>query len=126
MNETSLIYLLDTNVCIMYLNGKAPSIKNYIDNLEVDEIAVCSIVKAELFYRAMRSNNTQKTLKIQKSFLQQFTEVNMNGGIKTSEIHDKFASDAYQVLLVANKFKTGFDQPKVLVAVKKWLISKSK
>jgi type I restriction enzyme, R subunit len=42
---------------------------------------------------------------------QTFTEVNMNGGIKTSEIPDKFAGDAYQVLLVANKFQTGFDQP---------------
>ncbi len=40
-----------------------------------------------------------------------FTEVKMNGGIKTSEIPDKFASDTYQVLLVANKFQTGFDQP---------------
>lgn len=40
-----------------------------------------------------------------------FTEVNINAGIKTSEIPDKFASDAYQVLLVANKFQTGFDQP---------------
>jgi type I restriction enzyme, R subunit len=40
-----------------------------------------------------------------------FTEVSMNGGIKSLEIPDKFASDAYQVLLVANKFQTGFDQP---------------
>lgn len=40
-----------------------------------------------------------------------FTEVKMNGGMKSSEIADKFASDAYQVLLVANKFQTGFDQP---------------
>jgi type I restriction enzyme R subunit len=40
-----------------------------------------------------------------------FTEVNMNGGIKSQEIADKFTSDAYQVLLVANKFQTGFDQP---------------
>ena len=40
-----------------------------------------------------------------------FTEVKMNGGIKSSEIADKFGSDAYQVLLVANKFQTGFDQP---------------
>ncbi|MDB9344636.1 type I restriction endonuclease [Nodularia spumigena CS-586/05] len=39
-----------------------------------------------------------------------FTETNMNG-MKTSEIPDKFGSDAYQVLLVANKFQTGFDQP---------------
>jgi type I restriction enzyme, R subunit len=30
---------------------------------------------------------------------------------KITEIPDKFASDAYQVLLVANKFQTGFDQP---------------
>jgi type I restriction enzyme, R subunit len=40
-----------------------------------------------------------------------FTETSMNGGIKSLEIPDKFASDSYQVLLVANKFQTGFDQP---------------
>ena len=41
---------------------------------------------------------------------QTFTEENMNG-IKTSEIPEKFESETYQVLLVANKFQTGFDQP---------------
>jgi type I restriction enzyme R subunit len=40
-----------------------------------------------------------------------FTEVSMNGGIKSTEIPDKFASNDYQLLLVANKFQTGFDQP---------------
>ena len=40
-----------------------------------------------------------------------FTETSMNGSIKSTEIPEKFASDAYQVLLVANKFQTGFDQP---------------
>jgi len=40
-----------------------------------------------------------------------YTEVNMNNGIKSQEIPDKFASHAYQVLLVADKFQTGFDQP---------------
>ena len=40
-----------------------------------------------------------------------YTEVGMNGGIKESELPEKFASDAYQVLLVANKYQTGFDQP---------------
>ena len=42
---------------------------------------------------------------------QTFTEVSMNGGIKSKEIPEKFESDEYQVLLVANKFQTGFDQP---------------
>ena len=40
-----------------------------------------------------------------------YTEVGMNDGIKEGELPEKFASDAYQVLLVANKYQTGFDQP---------------
>lgn len=40
-----------------------------------------------------------------------YTEVGMNEGIKEGELPEKFASDAYQVLLVANKYQTGFDQP---------------
>lgn len=40
-----------------------------------------------------------------------FTEIRMNSGIKSSEITDKFSSDTYQILIVANKFQTGFDQP---------------
>ena len=60
MKNDSLIYLLDTNVCIMYLKGKSPSINHHLDNLEPEKIAVCSVVKAELFYGFMRSNNPQK------------------------------------------------------------------
>jgi len=40
-----------------------------------------------------------------------YTEVGMNDGIKETELPERFASDAYQVLLVANKYQTGFDQP---------------
>lgn len=40
-----------------------------------------------------------------------YTEVEMNGGIKESELPDAFASHDYQVLLVAEKYQTGFDQP---------------
>ncbi len=40
-----------------------------------------------------------------------YNEVGMNNGIKESELPEKFASDAYQVLLVADKYQTGFDQP---------------
>ena len=40
-----------------------------------------------------------------------FTEVSMNGGIKESELPDKFDTEEYQVLLVAEKYQTGFDQP---------------
>lgn len=40
-----------------------------------------------------------------------YTEVEMNKGIREKELPDKFASYEYQVLLVAEKYQTGFDQP---------------
>ena len=40
-----------------------------------------------------------------------FTEVGMNNGIKESELPEKFGTEEYQVLLVAEKYQTGFDQP---------------
>ena len=40
-----------------------------------------------------------------------WTEVSMNEGIKESELPARFDSDEYQVLLVAEKYQTGFDQP---------------
>lgn len=41
----------------------------------------------------------------------QYTEVEMNGGIREGVIPELFATAEYQVLLVAEKFQTGFDQP---------------
>ncbi|MGD0234554.1 MAG: type I restriction endonuclease [Syntrophorhabdales bacterium] len=40
-----------------------------------------------------------------------YTEVGMNLRIKEKELPEKFDSDEYQVLLVAEKYQTGFDQP---------------
>ncbi|MBZ4421582.1 type I restriction endonuclease subunit R [Myxococcus sp. RHSTA-1-4] len=40
-----------------------------------------------------------------------FTEVGMNRGIREKELPERFDSDEFQVLLVANKYQTGFDQP---------------
>ena len=40
-----------------------------------------------------------------------FTEVGMNNGIKEKELPEKFASDEFKVLLVADKYQTGFDEP---------------
>lgn len=40
-----------------------------------------------------------------------YTETEMNGGIRERELPERFASEEYQVLLVAEKYQTGFDQP---------------
>jgi type I restriction enzyme R subunit len=43
-----------------------------------------------------------------------FTEPNMNTGLKGRDLREAFDSDEFQVLLVANKYQTGFDQPKLV------------
>lgn len=42
-----------------------------------------------------------------------FTERNMNPGLDGQDLRDAFDTENYQVMLVANKFLTGFDQPKL-------------
>ena len=40
-----------------------------------------------------------------------YTEVSMNDGLAESELPETFERDDYRVLLVAEKYQTGFDQP---------------
>lgn len=41
----------------------------------------------------------------------EYTEVGMNKGIREKELPKRFGTEEYQVLLVAEKYQTGFDQP---------------
>lgn len=41
----------------------------------------------------------------------EYTEVAMNRGIREKELPERFGTEEYQVLLVAEKYQTGFDQP---------------
>jgi len=43
----------------------------------------------------------------------EYTEANMNPNLKGREMRKAFDTNDYQVMLVANKFQTGFDQPKL-------------
>jgi type I restriction enzyme R subunit len=42
-----------------------------------------------------------------------FTEFTMNPNLKGRDLRKAFDSEDYQVMIVANKFQTGFDQPKL-------------
>jgi type I restriction enzyme, R subunit len=44
---------------------------------------------------------------------EKFTETNMNPNLKGRDMRKAFDSKDYQVMIVANKFQTGFDQPKL-------------
>lgn len=67
-----MIYLLDTNTCIRYLNGRSPAVLQRLGALPEHEIRVCSVVRYELRYGALRSVNIEKTLAEQDRFLGRF------------------------------------------------------
>lgn len=68
-------YLLDTNTCIRYLNGRSPAVFKRLDNTPETEICVCSIVKFEMRYGALRSEYVEKTLAQQEKFLNRFVSL---------------------------------------------------
>ncbi|TAF07523.1 MAG: type II toxin-antitoxin system VapC family toxin, partial [Nostocales cyanobacterium] len=47
-------------ICIQYLNQRSENIIQRLQDFSDIDIVVCSIVKAELFYSAMRTNNPAK------------------------------------------------------------------
>ncbi|MHC5862161.1 type II toxin-antitoxin system VapC family toxin [Nostoc sp.] len=67
-----MIYLLDTNACIVYLNRPISGVRQRLTMVSPQDVAVCSVVKGELLYGAMRSNNPVRTLALQEAFLNNF------------------------------------------------------
>jgi tRNA(fMet)-specific endonuclease VapC len=55
-----LKYLLDTNVCVDYLNGRFPSVVRRIQMARPEELATNSVVAAELRYGAEKSRQPER------------------------------------------------------------------
>jgi tRNA(fMet)-specific endonuclease VapC len=70
-----MIYLLDTNTCIRYLNGRAPAIRTRLHQHSPQDIVVCSVVKAELWFGAQRSTNPARAFAAQQQFLSAFVSL---------------------------------------------------
>jgi len=66
------MFCLDTNTCIYFLNGRYESIKNKILSTPPVEIAIPSVVKAELLLGAYKSRNRRKNTEKVEEFLAPF------------------------------------------------------
>jgi len=64
------MYLLDTNVCIHLLNEGSPEIERHFRSHLPSEIALCSIVKAELLFGARHSQKVSANLQRLKLFFE--------------------------------------------------------
>ena len=94
-------YLLDSSVCIQYLNQRSEKIIQRLQDLSDIDIVVCSIVKADslrgeaiLFYGAMRTHNPAKTLQKQQEFLNRFISLKFDDecAVIYGEIRSKLAA----------------------------------
>lgn len=63
-------YLLDTSICIRYLNHRSASIIRRMNAESPEDIVVCSVTRAELIFGAMKSNMPEKTRAAQREFLE--------------------------------------------------------
>jgi tRNA(fMet)-specific endonuclease VapC len=70
-----MTWLLDTNACIRYLNGRSPKLRVKYDATDPAEIRVCSVVKAELFFGAALTKDPVTTLANQRLFLSRFASL---------------------------------------------------
>lgn len=62
-----MIYLLDTNICVYWLNGES-KIKDKIISKSIDDLAISIITLAELQYDAYNSRSIERNLKKVKEF----------------------------------------------------------
>lgn len=67
-----MMFLLDTNPCVVYLNGRSPFLRERVDSVGDEHIVVCSVVRAELCFGAAKSQSPEKTLRLQAEFLGRF------------------------------------------------------
>ncbi|MDC9729143.1 MAG: type II toxin-antitoxin system VapC family toxin [Methyloprofundus sp.] len=82
------MYLLDTNACIRLMNQSSSNIIKHIQKHPPAEIALCSIVKAELLYGARHSQRVEANLQLLQRFFKPLTSLNFD---------DRCADEAGQI-----------------------------
>lgn len=77
-------------------------------------------VRYRLAFESLRRENMQKLGHVQALVAfsgeitvdgEKYTERSMNGGLEEDKLPDLFRGDDYRILIVANKYQTGFDEP---------------
>ena len=78
-------YLLDTNTCVRYINGRSLSIRHQMQALLPSDIAISIITVAELYYESAKSNTPIRSREKQKDFLRPFKILLFDG--ESAEIY---------------------------------------
>jgi tRNA(fMet)-specific endonuclease VapC len=71
-------YLLDSNACIVFLNKRSDKLKQRLALCQSEDVVLCSVVKAELFYGAMKSKNPTSSLSKVENFCAAFQSLDFD------------------------------------------------
>ena len=74
-----MIYLLDTNTCIQYINRRNQTVYRRITSFSPDDIAICDIVKFELYFGAYNSSRVEENLETLRKFFGDFVSLPFDG-----------------------------------------------
>ncbi|MBD2317747.1 type II toxin-antitoxin system tRNA(fMet)-specific endonuclease VapC [Phormidium tenue] len=74
-----MIYLLDTNTCIGYINRRNPAIYQHFLATSPDDVCICDVVKFELYYGAYKGSRTAENLENLSHFFADLTSLPFDG-----------------------------------------------
>lgn len=74
-----MIYLLDTNTCIQYITRRSLPIVDRLATVAQQNVGLCDIVKAELYYGAYRSTRLESNLALYQEFFSAFVSLPFDG-----------------------------------------------
>lgn len=78
-------YLLDTNTCIRYINGRAPQVREHMRTILDAEIAISTVTKGEMYAGSARSQTPDRSRALQDAFFIRFLSLSF----------DEAAADAF-------------------------------
>ena len=70
-----MMFLLDTNSCIALLNRTSANLAKRLQRLAPSDVALCSMVKAELLFGARRSARVSENLTLLQRFFDPFVSL---------------------------------------------------
>lgn len=88
------MWLLDTNVCIRYLNPRPSPVREQLAAHQANQVLLCDIVKSELYFGAYRSQRPTQNLQILEQFFVQFSSLPFDG--RAASICGKLRADLAQ------------------------------
>jgi tRNA(fMet)-specific endonuclease VapC len=68
-------YLLDTNTCIRFINGRAPQIRVHMAAIQDTDIVISAVTKGEMYAGSAKSQTPQQSRTKQDAFFVRFVSL---------------------------------------------------